>query len=250
MGHDTPQQKSTAARLAARVQLTSIDQSRVPSVTDMVYDALYHRIVELQLRPGTKMSEAEVASQLGVSRQPVRDAFYRLSQQGFLWIRPQRATTVTAISIAAVLEARFIRTALEMEVLRAAILNITEDGLARIEANLAAQKIAMDDGDRTKFHELDDALHELLCDIAGHPKVWTIIKDNKAHMDRARYLSLEKGSQQTFDDHCAIVDAIKARDTSAASALMRTHLERIGHIIHDIRAEHSEYFENEDERGA
>ncbi|WP_417242598.1 GntR family transcriptional regulator [Celeribacter sp.] len=250
MANDATQSTSRGTQPAAKVQLTAIDQARVPSVTDMVYDALYHRIVELQLRPGTKMSEAEVASQLGVSRQPVRDAFYRLSQQGFLLIRPQRATTVTPISVSAVLEARFIRTALEMETLRAAMLNMTDAGVARLEANIAAQKNAMANDDRTGFHELDDALHEILCDIAGRPKVWTIIKDNKAHMDRVRYLSLGKGSQLAYDDHCALLVTIKARDTEAASTLMRAHLERIGHIIDDIRAEHGEFFENEDERGA
>lgn len=100
----------------------------------------------------------------------------------------------------------------------------------------------MANDDRTGFHELDDALHEILCDIAGRPKVWTIIKDNKAHMDRVRYLSLGKGSQLAYDDHCALLVTIKARDIEAASTLMRAHLERIGHIIDDIRAEHGEFF--------
>ena len=250
MANDAGQKATSSAQANPRVQLTAIDQARVPSVTDMVYDALYHRIVELQLRPGTKMSEAEVASQLGVSRQPVRDAFYRLSQQGFLLIRPQRATTVTPISVSAVHEARFIRTALEMETLRAAMMNMTDAGIARLEANMAAQKAAIANDDRAEFHELDDALHEILCEIAGHPKVWAIIKDNKAHMDRVRYLSLGKGSQLAYEDHCTILETIKAGDLDAASTQMRFHLDRIRHIIEDIRAEHGEFFEQEDQRGA
>ncbi|MCJ7874442.1 GntR family transcriptional regulator, partial [Phaeobacter sp. J2-8] len=64
----------------------------VKSATEQVFDALYEAVISLQLTPGTKVSEIEVAKQLGVSRQPVRDAFFRLSNLGFLAIRPQRAT--------------------------------------------------------------------------------------------------------------------------------------------------------------
>lgn len=69
-----------------------------PSVTDQVFDPLHDRIIELDLPPGTRLSEIEVAKQFGVSRQPVRDAFHRLSKLGFLSIRPQRATSVSQIS--------------------------------------------------------------------------------------------------------------------------------------------------------
>ncbi len=66
-----------------KIQLTSLNQQRVPSITDQVFEEMYRQVVELSLPPGTKISEADVARQLGVSRQPVRDAFYRLSQLGF-----------------------------------------------------------------------------------------------------------------------------------------------------------------------
>jgi DNA-binding GntR family transcriptional regulator len=81
---------------------------------------LHSQILLLELPPGTKMSEVEVAKALGVSRQPVRDAFYRLSKLGFLSIRPQRATLVSQISSTAVLQARFVRNALEAETVRTA----------------------------------------------------------------------------------------------------------------------------------
>ncbi|GAA3874165.1 GntR family transcriptional regulator [Celeribacter arenosi] len=225
--------------------LGALDQARVPSVTDMVYDELYRRIVDLDLVPGTKLSEAEVASRLEVSRQPVRDAFYRLSQQGFLSIRPQRATTVTPISPDAVLQARFIRMALEVEIIREAVRLMTPAAMARLEAIVAAQKPAVESGDRERFHERDDALHMELCEIAGQPQVWQLIKDNKAHMDRVRYLSLEDGARLAYDEHLSILEAVKARDPDLAVSKMRDHLMRIGDVIPDIRAKHAEYFEQD-----
>ena len=102
------------------VRLSGFDAVRAPTAADRVFEVLYEQVVTLALPPGTRLSEVEVAQAAGVSRQPVRDAFWRLSQLGFLTIRPQRSTEVSAISERAVLQARFVRTALEVETVRVA----------------------------------------------------------------------------------------------------------------------------------
>ena len=160
--------------------LRSIESLRGPSTADLVFDELYRRVVELELPPGTKLSEQEVARQIGVSRQPVRDAFYRLSQLGLIQIQPQRATTVCLIAEEAVLQARFVRTALETETARAAARDLSEADLARLEANVEAQEAAVAADDRIRFHGLDDAFHQAICAASGHALAWTLIRDNFA----------------------------------------------------------------------
>lgn len=229
------------------LKLQALTKERAPSVTDIVYGQLYDSIVSLAMPPGTKLSEADVANQLGVSRQPVRDAFYRLSQQGFLLIRPQRATVVTKISTAAVFKARFIRTALELETTCAAMKRATPEDIRTLEDNLEQQRQAIEAEKRDAFHEFDDAFHALICTIAGYPEVWTLIKDNKAHMDRVRYLALDKkGAETAFNEHIAILAAMKADSKQTVYNLMRSHLNRIADTIHIIRAEHTEFFEEDD----
>lgn len=230
----------------ATLALSSLDHISTPSVTDMVFEALYNRIVDLDLPPGTKLSEADVAAKLGVSRQPVRDAFYRLSQQGFLLIRPQRATTVRPISFQAVFRARFIRTALEVEIMRTVMEVITPADIARLEETIAGQKTCIEQDDREGFHLLDDRFHLILCEIAGMPEVWQLIRDNKAHMDRVRFLSLEQGATSAYEEHIDILAAIRSGDPEKAIAEIRSHLLRIGDTIHQIRADHADYFEDED----
>ncbi len=112
--------------------------SRAPRRTaaDQVFEALYRQVVTLVLPPGARLSEVEVARAAGVSRQPVRDAFWRLSQLGFLTIRPQRSTEVSAISERAVQQARFVRTALEVETVRLAAARFGPVELAALEALL------------------------------------------------------------------------------------------------------------------
>ena len=106
------------------------------SIADQVFDVLHQQVLSLALPPGTKMSEAEIAKQLNVSRQPVRDAFYRLSKLGFLLIQPQKATQVSPIHIQDILRARFVRTSIEVEVMRRAAQGLTAQALAQLDANL------------------------------------------------------------------------------------------------------------------
>ena len=197
-----------------------------PSVADQVFDALHEQVLSLDLPPGAKLSEADVARAMGVSRQPVRDAFYRLSKLGFLTIRPQRATTVSPISERAVMQARFIRTALEVETIRVACGALTNTDLAALDGILNQQKQAVDTADKLTFHALDDLLHKEICTRAGLGFAWDIIRENKAHMDRVRFLSLAFASQRAFDDHVMLLDALKARDADQAVRHMRDHLSR------------------------
>ena len=99
--------------------LSHLNPVPLTSATDQVFDVLSKAIISFKLLPGAKISEVEVAKQLNVSRQPVRDAFFRLSKQGFILIRPQRATLITKISKQAGLDAVFIRTALETACIQA-----------------------------------------------------------------------------------------------------------------------------------
>ncbi|MCM2441540.1 GntR family transcriptional regulator [Agrobacterium vitis] len=227
------------------VNVRTLDVQRQPSVTEQVFELLYRQVVELELPPGAKLSEVDVAKQMGVSRQPVRDAFYRLSQQGFLMIRPQRATVVTHISERGVLQARFIRTALEMETVRAAAERLSEEQIAALDDLVQRQIKAMDAGNKMLFHELDDEFHRQICKMSGHEFAWALIRDSKAHMDRIRYLSLAFGAQSAIDDHIEIMAALKARDGDRAAANMRVHLSRILSIISRIRESHGQYFATE-----
>ena len=79
--------------MTEHASLRDVEPIARTSVTDQVFEALYRKVLLVELPPGTKLSELDVARQLGVSRQPVRDAFFRLSKLGFLQIQPQRATT-------------------------------------------------------------------------------------------------------------------------------------------------------------
>lgn len=211
---------------------------------DVVFDKLYEEIVSVRLLPGTKMSEAEIAAQFGISRQPVRDAFSRLGNLGFLLIRPQKATEVQKFSAAAITSARFIRAAIEVEVVRRAATMWTNNHTAPFENNLAAQEKAMRDNDVDAFHKLDYEFHRQLCETAGVAFAFESIMENKAQIDRLCVLSMMDKDAMTplVADHKEIFDCLLAQDPARAETAMRQHLNRLDSTIEDVRKSHPEYF--------
>ncbi|WP_150522533.1 GntR family transcriptional regulator [Roseibium sediminis] len=212
------------------------------AMSDVVFDVLYRQILSLDLPPNTKMSEAEVAKLMGVSRQPVRDAFHRLSRLGFLDIRPQRATVVSPISIQAVAQARFIRKALEMETVRTACERLGSEEIALLEDIVERQRDAVSRSNVLEFYELDDDFHWEICRLAGLEFAWEVIRENKAHMDRVRCLSLTFASEEALEDHVSILTAIKLKQSDKAAEAMGLHLSRIRLQLSRIHDEHKDYF--------
>lgn len=216
-----------------------------PTVADQVFDQLHRQILSLELAPGTKMSEAEVASAFGFSRQPVRDAFYRLAKLGFLTIRPQRGTQVSWISETQVMQARFIRAAIEAEIVRVACDRLTNEDFDALDEVLRRQNEANEAGDALAFHTLDDLFHREISIRSGHGYVWELIRETKAHMDRVRFLSLAFASEAAYGEHLEIMAALRARDRDRAAAELHRHLSRIVVQIGRIRAENERFFADE-----
>ena len=139
--------------------LDRIEVNSHEPVARRVFRELRNAIVTMGIRPGQALSEQEIATRLGVSRQPVREAFIKLSEAGLLTIRPQRGTFIVKISMKQVFDARFVREAVELAVVRRACAEMTAAGMEVLRANLEAQRKAATDLDPVRFMDLDEAFH-------------------------------------------------------------------------------------------
>jgi DNA-binding GntR family transcriptional regulator len=191
------------------------------------------------------LSEQDIATRLGVSRQPVREAFIKLGEAGLLRVLPQRGTLVVKISRAAVEDARFIREAVECAVAREAAARATRPVLSELSANLARQRRSARGKDLLAFFAIDEEFHRLLAEAAGRPLAWTIVEDVKPQMDRVRFLSMEDATplRVLVDQHAAILDAVGAGDADRAEAAMRAHLTEILRSLPWLAERHPELFE-------
>jgi len=211
---------------------------------DSVFDHLYDEIVSMRLLPGTKISEAEIAKMFGISRQPVRDAFSRLENLDLLLIRPQKATEVKRFSSIAITTARFVRAAVETEVLRRAARLCGKDGADLLNARIAEQQFAVDDNNDDQFRSLDYSFHGALCTVAETDFAIDVIAQNKAKVDRLCVLSLARNDKldQLFDDHQQIASAVISNDEDGAVKAGMQHLSRLDATINTILDENADYF--------
>lgn len=209
-----------------------------------VYKSLRLGIIRTELKPGDSLSEAEVARQLGTSRQPVREAFIKLADIGFVDIVPQRGTFVVKISVRDVTNARFIREAVETAIVGKACALAEPAHIDRLSGLISEQRELASTGDQQAFLDLDDAFHQEIAASADCLFGWRVIEDLKAQMDRVRYLSMPSATpvERLIEQHSEIVAAIARRDAGAASAAMHRHLGEILTSLPKLAAAHPELF--------
>ncbi|UUD62737.1 GntR family transcriptional regulator [Pseudomonas seleniipraecipitans] len=206
------------------------DEQSDSNVRQRVFDVLRQSIIRMTLAPGQALSEQEIADTFSVSRQPVREAFIRLSEAGLVEIRPQRGTYVVQISQAAVMEARFVREAVEVAVVgSAAEQGLSEESLDELHELIERQKRCIGPEDHDRFYQLDESFHRTLSLGAGHDSAWRVTQEVKAQLDRVRYLSLPDTTPipKLIEQHAAILAAVVNRDSNAARAVMQAHLREI-----------------------
>ncbi|MEM8751065.1 MAG: GntR family transcriptional regulator [Pseudomonadota bacterium] len=215
------------------------------TTTDVVFEQLHEEIASLTILPGAKLSESDIAQRFGVSRQPVRDAFNRLENLDLLLIRPQRATEVRGFSMKRIAHARFIRLAVELEVIRQACSVWDSTCVDTLEQNLQLQRQSLAGGQSDQFHQLDYQFHKLICELGGCPMAFETIEECKNKVDRLCVLSLDRKDESAtlFDDHEQLAEALKNGAVEDATRVARQHFARLDDIIADVHKKHSEYFE-------
>ena len=215
------------------------------SVASRVRAELLRSIISLELKPGSRISEVEIAERYGVSRQPVREAVISLAQTGLVKTLPQRGTAVVAISLNNMLDARFVREAIEVAVARQAAKTLLPRARTLLDSIIEQQERAVASADRDAFFRYDEAFHMTLCDGIGSEQAWPSIKNVKVHMDRTCTLTLKDSSAMVplIAEHKAILAAIDANDADGAAQAMSAHLNGILKSLPEIEARHPELFD-------
>lgn len=212
-----------------------------------IYRALRRAIVNCALLPGSPVSDKEISEAFGVSRQPVRDAFIKLSGAGLIQVLPQRGTFVMKISPRRVNNGRFIREAIEVAVVTKAALSLTDQQLLVLHGLVERQRRAAEDDQASVFLQLDDEFHANLARMIDCEDAWNLIEDIKAQMDRVRYLSLDHVTplSSLIQQHCVVLEALQRHEPLQAAAAMRSHLEEIFMSLAPIEEQHPEWFTTE-----
>ena len=206
-------------------QRWNLDQS-LP-IGPQLHRILRERIVYCDLFPGSRISESEIANAYSVSRQPVREAFIKLVEEGLIIVRPQRGTVVRKIACNSVLDARFVREAIEADIVKLLAAQPDVALITELRRQLEAQKKVANEAS-PNLTLLDEHFHRTLAEAAGKAGAWKFIEGLKSQMDRVRFLSLGQFSFAALIlQHTAIVDTIEQGDIDGADIAIRHHLREI-----------------------
>jgi DNA-binding GntR family transcriptional regulator len=203
------------------------------------------RIVRGDLPPGTRISEPEMAAEFCVSRQPVREAFIKLSEEGLLDIRPQRGAYVRKIDVNAVMDGRFVREAVEADIVKLVAADADPAVVRDLRAQIARQADLT--GDSIAFIIADETFHRTLAVAAGKAHTWSVTEGLKVRMDRVRHLGARAFPiAKLVIQHGAVCDAIGRRDPPAAETAMRGHLREALTDLPDVAAAMPDFFDRSD----
>ena len=184
-----------------------------------------NNIIRLELAPGSRVSEKNLADEMGLSRTPVREALIELARGGIVEIYPQRGSMVALIDYSLVEEARFMRSVMENAVVRLVCEMAKPEDILKLGENLKLQEFYLDSTDAGR--ELDDDFHKLLFDIAQKSQSYLLMQNLTLHFDRVRNMALSAVKElKIVQDHQAIVEAIRQHDAERAGELMEIHLSR------------------------
>ena len=210
---------------------------------DYALRTIKDNIVTMRLAPGCQISENELATEMGLSRTPVREALLELSKVKIVEIYPQRKSIVSLIDYDLVEESRFMRNLLECAVVQEACKMCTPWDLRRLEENVQIQAKYLDHYYPEDLLKLDKEFHGIIFDIARKSQIFALMQNIIIHYDRVRSIALASvKNQHIVEDHEQFIKIFSRGDTKAAERLMDEHLNRYKIDPAEIRAAYPQYF--------
>jgi len=197
-----------------------------------VYDALIDLVVGGELPPGQHMVETELARQLGVSRQPIREALHRMEAEGWVDLRPSQGAFVHVPTDQEVDELLDVRELLEAETARLAARSASPPQVARLREILAQGQAAIQVEDFGRAVAANDLFHAEIAAIAGNSVLAELADIVGRRVQWYYRMVAPTRGHGSWAEHAEMIDAIEAGDPERARALARKHTERTRQAYH------------------
>lgn len=198
------------------------------SLGQYVYENLKKAIVKGQLPAGNRIVESRVASALGISRTPVREAIHKLEREGLLSQNPNGGFFVTGLSRSEIEETFGIRSVLESYAARLAALKHTEADLLPLEEKVREYEKALEKRDPEALARINTAFHDLLYGLSRSPRLIRMISGLRDQIFRYRQviLKIEDMAKASNQDHRLMLELIRRRDAEGVEKVVREHILR------------------------
>jgi DNA-binding GntR family transcriptional regulator len=206
------------------------ERAAIPTAVDHAYEMIWRQLIRGERQPGDRLTDTELAAQLGLSRTPVRQALHRLAQEDLIRLDARRGFSVREFSANDVVEIYQVRAVLEVLALRLAAPRLTPeeitaqlDALHRVRAALRTQR---DDRSVLLHLEADLKLHNLLIQTSGNGRLIRVLAGLRSQQTLFQYwdTSYPERNEAAADEHEVILLALAAGDTAKAEASLEQHI--------------------------
>jgi DNA-binding GntR family transcriptional regulator len=215
--------------ITARRPTTADETPPHRSRGDLVYEQLKRDVAEFRLVPGDRFTEHEIGDRLGVSRTPVRQALFRLQQEGYVEVLFRSGWRVLPFDFIQFEQLYDLRMVLETTAAQRLCADGERVDRALLDGLVAIWLVAAGDrsSDMAQVSKWDEEFHCKLVAAAGNAEMARVHRDVTDRIRIIRRLDFTKQARidATYDEHAKILKAIQRKRGDQASMLLRAHIE-------------------------
>lgn len=194
------------------------------TTANLAYERLKRRIVEVELRPGERLIERDLAAELEVSRIPLREALRLLAAEGLVVLVPGRGALVSPFTPDDVRDLFDVRESLEALAARLAAERADAEGLARLRACMERAREAIARDDRAAIAAANADFHHELVAISGNALLADLMRPLDARLHRLFRLTSDRDPGRQSEEHAELYEAIAAGDPGRAAEHALRHV--------------------------
>jgi DNA-binding GntR family transcriptional regulator len=215
--------------------------TNIPNLTELTYRSIKGQLLDGTLREGMRLTEELLATQLGISKSPVREALNRLEAEGLVCIESRRGAYVREFSSKEVSDLYDFREVLEVHSIAAA--KLTPTLLREMAESIERTKMFLAARDKSKHVEEDLRFHGMIAEASGNPEFCRVFENVQQKSLLCRYKTYDLSANMSPIGHGNIYQALKRQDREGAQAAMQDHIRLVkGRLLQVMEADEVETF--------
>ncbi|WP_402462275.1 GntR family transcriptional regulator [Isoptericola aurantiacus] len=195
-----------------------------PSLRETAYATLKSRIIGLDLHPGQRLVERDIATELGVSRVPLREALHQLESEGLVVLVPRQGALVAPFTRDDVEHLFEVRESVEVLAFRLAALRRSAADLAAMSAAVDSARDALARRDDAATAAANAGFHAVVVQACGNPLLQSMLAPLDARVRWLFHLTKRRDTHEQCEEHAAMLAAIEAQDADAVADLAHAHV--------------------------
>jgi len=210
-----------------------IDEPKL--LSEDIADSIKTAIIKGKFKPGEKISEGELAESMGISRTPLREAFRKLENEGFILIIPRKGAVVADIDAEEAIDLYEIKSTLEGLAARLAAASMKEKDIGKLEKINEELKELIDKNDLESFYRVHTRFHEGFVKLCGNKRLIQMISNLNDHFNRFGIISLTLPGQfeKAINQHAEIIEAFQSGNEDLVEKKVKTNVMTGGRVLVD-----------------